>query len=59
MQADGAIKSAKGQLDMAAIGATRDQLNQINGQINSGKPNWNLQKNRFNACKPCIKILLN
>ena len=35
MQAEGAITSARGQLDMAANGATVDQLNQINEQYNS------------------------
>jgi len=37
MQADGAITAAKGQLNMAFNGATAEQFNQINGQLNSGK----------------------
>ena len=36
MQAEGAITSAKGQLNMAFKGATVEQLNQINGQIDAG-----------------------
>lgn len=37
IQADGAITAAKGQLKMAYVGATKEQLNQINGQIDAGK----------------------
>ena len=37
MQAEGAITAAKGQLNMAFNGATVEQLNQIEGQLNSGK----------------------
>lgn len=55
MQADGAIKSAKGQFDMAAIGATRDQLNQINGQINSGKAQLEFAKETFQRMQAMYK----
>ena len=36
-QAEGAITSAKGQLDMAFNGATTEQLNQITGKLDAGK----------------------
>lgn len=36
-QAEGAITAAKGQLDMAFNGATQEQLNQIEGQLDAGK----------------------
>ena len=37
MQAEGAITSAQGQLNMAFNGATHEQLDQINSQLESGK----------------------
>jgi HlyD family secretion protein len=43
MQAEGAITSAKGQLNMYK-GATVDQLNQIDGQIDAGKAQLNFAK---------------
>ena len=47
-QANGAIRAAQGQLDMAYNGATQDQLNQINGQLNSGKAQLEFAKESFN-----------
>ncbi len=47
-QANGAIQAAKGQLDMAFNGATKDQLNQIDGQLNSGKAQLEFAKESFN-----------
>ena len=47
-QANGAIRAAKGQLDMAFNGATKDQLNQINGQLNSGRAQLEFAKESFN-----------
>ncbi|WP_445736849.1 HlyD family secretion protein [Mariniflexile sp.] len=47
-QANGAIRAAQGQLDMAYNGATKDQLNQINGQLNSGKAQLEFAKESFN-----------
>ncbi|MGW8124002.1 HlyD family secretion protein [Roseivirga echinicomitans] len=46
-QADGAIKAAKGQLDMAYNGATNDQLNQINGQINASQAQLEFAQESF------------
>lgn len=37
IQADGAMKAARGQLDMAKVGATNDQLIQIQGQLDAAK----------------------
>lgn len=37
MQVEGAIKAAQGQLNMAYNGATKEQLNQIEGKLNAGK----------------------
>lgn len=37
IQADGAMKAARGQLDMANVGATAEQLLQIEGQLNAAK----------------------
>ena len=48
MQAEGAITSAKGQLNMANKGATADQLNQIDGQIDAGKAQLNFAKESYN-----------
>lgn len=47
-QAEGAIKSAKGQLDMAYNGATEDQLNQINSQLYSSKAQLEFARESFN-----------
>tara|TARA_R110002049_G_scaffold224246_3_gene395976 strand:- start:3356 stop:4318 length:963 start_codon:yes stop_codon:yes gene_type:complete len=47
-QANGAIRAAQGQLDMAFNGATKDQLNQINGQLNSGNAQLEFAKESFN-----------
>jgi HlyD family secretion protein len=47
-QANGAIRSAKGQLDMALNGATKEQLNQIDGQLNSGSAQLEFAKQSFN-----------
>lgn len=47
-QANGAIRVAQGQLDMAYNGATKDQLNQINGQLNSGNAQLEFAKESFN-----------
>lgn len=47
MQAEGAITSAKGQLNMAFKGATVDQLNQIQGQIDAGKAQLNFAQESY------------
>lgn len=51
MQADGAITSAKGQLNMAFNGATIEQLNQIEGQLNSGKAQLEFAQESYNRLK--------
>ena len=48
MQAEGAITSAQGQLNMASKGATTEQLNQIEGQIDAGKAQLNFAQESFN-----------
>ena len=48
MQADGAITSAQGQLNMAFNGATTEQLKQINGQLNVGKAQLEFAQESFN-----------
>ncbi len=37
IQADGAVKAARGQLEMANVGATAEQLLQIEGKLNAAK----------------------
>ncbi|MEO8795234.1 MAG: biotin/lipoyl-binding protein [Daejeonella sp.] len=51
MQADGAITSAQGQLDMANNGATSEQLMQINGNLNAGKAQLNFAKESYDRLK--------
>ena len=46
-QAEGAITSAKGQLDMAHNGATTEQLNQINGKLEAGKAQLNFAEESY------------
>ncbi|WP_027126558.1 HlyD family secretion protein [Gelidibacter mesophilus] len=48
MQAEGAIKAAQGQLDLAFNGATTEQLNQIEGQLNSGKAQMEFAQESYN-----------
>jgi HlyD family secretion protein len=48
MQAEGAITSAQGQLNMANKGATVEQLNQIDGQIDAGKAQLNFAQESYN-----------
>ena len=55
MQAEGAITSAKGQLNMANKGATVDQLNQIDGQIDAGKAQLNFAKESYNRLQAMYK----
>lgn len=55
MQADGAITAAKGQLNMAANGATLEQLNQIEGQLNSGKAQLEFAQESYNRLKAMYK----
>ncbi len=51
IQAEGAVTSAKGQLDMAFNGATVEQLNQIRGQIDSGKAQLDFAQESYNRLK--------
>jgi HlyD family secretion protein len=55
MQAEGAITSAKGQLNMAYKGATLDQLNQIDGQIDAGKAQLNFAQESYNRLQAMYK----
>lgn len=48
VQAEGAITSAKGQFNMASNGATVEQLNQINGQIDAGRAQLNFAQQSYN-----------
>ena len=48
LQAEGAIMAAQGQLNMAFNGATVEQLNQIDGQLNAGKAQLNFAQESFN-----------
>jgi len=47
-QANGAIRAAQGQLDMAYNGATQEQLIQINSQLGSGEAQLDFAKESFN-----------
>ncbi|HUH75321.1 MAG TPA: efflux RND transporter periplasmic adaptor subunit [Chitinophagales bacterium] len=55
MQADGAITAAKGQLNMANNGATLEQLNQIEGQLNSGKAQLEFAQESYNRLQAMYK----
>ncbi|HXJ98305.1 MAG TPA: biotin/lipoyl-binding protein [Gelidibacter sp.] len=48
IQAEGAITSAQGQLDMAFNGATSEQLSQIDGQLNAAKAQMDFAQESFN-----------
>ncbi len=48
MQADGAIKVAEGQLNMAYNGATVEQFDQIGGQVNSAKAQLEFAQESYN-----------
>ena len=48
MQAEGAITAAQGQLNMAFNGATLEQLNQIEGQLNSGQAQLEFAQESYN-----------
>lgn len=51
MQAEGAIVSAQGQLNMAFNGATNEQLSQIDEQFNSGKAQLEFAEESFKRLK--------
>ncbi|HUH28737.1 HlyD family secretion protein [Gelidibacter sp.] len=51
MQAEGAIAAAQGQLNLAFNGATTEQLNQIEGQLNSGKAQLDFAQESYNRLK--------
>lgn len=51
MQAEGAITAAQGQLNLAFNGATTEQLNQIEGQLNSGKAQLEFAQESYNRLK--------
>lgn len=51
MQAEGAITAAQGQLNLAFNGATTEQLNQIEGQLNSGKAQMEFAQESYNRLK--------
>ena len=55
IQADGAVTAAKGQLNMAYNGATVEQLNQINGQIDAGKAQLNFAQESYNRLQAMYK----
>ena len=55
MQAEGAITSAQGQLNMAYNGATSEQLNQIDQQLNSGKAQLEFAQESFNRLQNMYK----
>lgn len=55
LQANGAIRAAKGQLNMASNGATEDQLNQINGQLNSAQAQLDFAKESHNRMQAMYK----
>lgn len=55
MQAEGAITSAKGQLNMAFNGATSEQLSQIDQQLNSGKAQLEFAQESYNRLNNMYK----
>ena len=54
-QAEGAITSAKGQLNLAFNGATEEQLNQINGQIDAGRAQLDFAQESYNRLQAMYK----
>ena len=54
-QAEGAITVAKGQLNMAFKGATKEQLNQIDSKINAGKAQLNFAQESYNRLQAMYK----
>ena len=54
-QANGAILEAKGQLEMAHNGATKEQLKQIDGKINAAKAQLDFAKNSYNRLTEMFK----
>ncbi|WP_205649740.1 HlyD family secretion protein [Aequorivita ciconiae] len=55
MQAEGAITSAQGQLNMAYNGATTEQLSQIEQQLNSGKAQLQFAQESYNRLNNMVK----
>lgn len=55
MQAEGAITSATGQLNMAYSGATNDQLAQIDGQIQAAEAQVSYAKESYNRLNEMYK----
>src|SRR5690554_5665092 len=55
MQAEGAITSAQGQLNMAINGATSEQLSQIDQKLNSGKAQLEFAKESFRRLENMYK----
>lgn len=55
IQAEGAVTAAKGQLDMAFNGATVEQLNQINSQIDAGKAQLDFAQESYNRLQAMYK----
>lgn len=55
MQAEGAITSAQGQLDMAFNGATTEQLSQIEQKLNSGKAQLEFAQESYNRLENMYK----
>lgn len=55
IQANGAVTAAKGQLNMAFNGATVEQLNQIDGQIDAGKAQLNFAQESYNRLQAMYK----
>jgi HlyD family secretion protein len=55
MQAEGAITSAQGQLNMAFNGATSEQLSQIDQQLNSGKAQLDFAQESYNRLNNMYK----
>jgi HlyD family secretion protein len=55
IQANGAIEAAKGQLEMAHNGATKEQLKQIDGKINAAKAQLNFAKKSYQRLNEMFK----
>ena len=55
LQAEGAIKAAQGQLNMAFNGATSEQFSQINGQLEAGKAQLEFAKESYGRLKNMYK----
>ena len=55
LEANGAIQAAKGQLEMAHNGATKEQLKQLEGKLSAAKAQFNFANKSYNRLNEMFK----